>query len=604
MRVCRLCPLGKFQTTKLQVNEGMACMDRASYTLVEEGHLEEELKKTIFTTRLDDLVNWARKNSLWPMPMGLACCAIELMAMVASRYDVARFGAEVLRFSPRQSDLMIVAGWVSRKMAPAVRKIYDQMPDPKWVIAMGSCASSGGMYRSYSVLQGVDKILPVDVYVGGCPPRPEALIYGIMKVQEKIARGEQPAPDPFPRPLVTEVEYTPTAEPIAGGLRRMVINMGPQHPSTHGVLRLLLELDGEKVVKCTPHLGYLHSGKEKIAEVKSFHQFIPYTDRLDYLAPMSNNVAYAQTVEKLLGVDIPPRAKHIRVLVAELARISSHLLAIGTMAMDVGAYTMFFHTFREREELYNLFEMLCGTRLTTSYTRIGGVDQDLPPGFIEHCCTFVESFPAKIEEYDKLLTRNRIWIDRTRGVGVIGAEEAIDLGLTGPNLRASGVGLDLRRAEPYLLYDELDFEVPVGTAGDCYERYLIRMAEMGESTKIVRQVLDRIPAGEVQLRDPRVMLPAKDRVLTRMEDLIHHFMLVIEGMRPPPGEVYCAIESPKGELGFYLVSDGGKSAYRLKIRSPSFVALQALPKLVEGRFLSDVVAIVGSIDPVMGEADK
>jgi NADH-quinone oxidoreductase subunit D len=579
-------------------------MQRAPYTLVEEGHLDEEIKKTILTTRLEEVVNWARKNSLWPMPMGLSCCAIELMAMVASRYDVARFGAEVLRFSPRQSDLMIVAGWVSRKMAPAVRKIYDQMPDPKWVIAMGSCASSGGMYRSYSVLQGVDKLLPVDVYVGGCPPRPEALIHGILKIQDKIARGEQPAPDPFPRPVVSEGDYTPPGEPIAAGLRRMVINMGPQHPSTHGVLRLVLELDGEKVVKCTPHLGYLHSGKEKIAEVKSFHQFIPYTDRLDYLAPMSNNVAYVQTVEKLLGIDIPPRATHIRLLVAELARISSHLLAIGTMAMDVGAYTMFFHTFREREELYNLFEMLCGTRLTTSYTRIGGVDQDLPPGFIPRCRTFVESFPAKLEEYDKLLTRNRIWIDRTRGVGVISATEAIDLGLTGPNLRASGVALDLRRVEPYLLYDELDFEVAVGTAGDCYERYLVRMAEMRESAKLVWQVLDRIPPGEVQVRDPRVMLPAKEQVLTRMEDLIHHFMLVIEGMRPPPGEVYSAIESPKGELGFYLVSDGGKSAYRLKIRSPSFVALQALPKLVEGRFLSDVVAIVGSIDPVMGEADK
>jgi NADH:ubiquinone oxidoreductase subunit D len=245
---------------------------------------------------------------------------------------------------------------------------------------------------------------------------------------------------------------------------------------------------------------------------------------------------------------------------------------------------MFFHTFREREELYNLFEMLCGTRLTTSYTRIGGVDQDLPPGFIARCRTFVESFPAKIEEYDKLLTRNRIWIDRTRGVGVIGAEEAIDLGLTGPNLRASGVGLDLRRAEPYLLYDELEFEVPVRTADDCYERYLMRMAEMRESTKIVRQVLDRLPAGEVQLRDPRVMLPAKDQVLTRMEELIHHFMLVIEGMRPPPGEVYCAIEASEEELGFYLVSDGGKSAYRLKIRSPSFVALQALPSWWKGAF--------------------
>jgi NADH-quinone oxidoreductase subunit D len=305
-----------------------------------------------------------------------------------------------------------------------------------------------------------------------------------------------------------------------------------------------------------------------------------------------------------MGITIPPRAQYIRVLVAELARISSHLLAIGTMAMDVGAYTMFFHTFREREDLYNLFEMLCGTRLTTSYTRIGGVDQDLPPGFTEGCRAFVEGFPAKMEEYDKLLTRNRIWMDRTRGVGVIAADEAIDLGLTGPNLRASGVGYDVRRASPYLVYDQLEFEVPVGTAGDCYERYLIRMAEMRESTKIVRQILENIPSGPVQLRDPRVMLPAKQQVLTNMEELIHHFILVIEGMRPPMGEVYSAVEAPKGELGFYLVSDGGKSAYRLKIRSPSFVALQALPRLVEGRFLSDVVAIVGSLDPVMGEADK
>ena len=579
-------------------------MEREPYTLVEEGHIEEELKRTIFTTRLDELVKWARKNSLWPMPMGLACCAIELMAMVASRYDIARFGAEVLRFSPRQADLMIVAGWVTRKMAPPIRKIYDQMPAPKWVIAMGACASSGGMYRSYSVLQGVDKILPVDVYVGGCPPRPEALIYGIMKVQEKIARGEEPAPDPFPRPMSVEEVAPVPAESTAGGLRRMVLNMGPQHPSTHGVLRLLLELDGEKVVRCTPHLGYLHSGKEKIAEVKSYHQFIPYTDRLDYIAPMSNNVAYAQVVEKLMGIDIPPRAKYIRVLVAELARISSHLLAIGTMAMDVGAYTMFFHTFREREELYNLFEMLCGARLTTSYTRIGGVDQDLPPGFVERCRTFLESFPAKMEEYDKLLTRNRIWMDRTRGVGVISAEDAIDLGLTGPNLRASGVAYDVRRAHPYLLYDQLDFEVPVGVEGDCYERYLLRMREMQESLKIVRQVLDGMPLGEVHLRDSRVMLPAKERVLTKMEELIHHFILVMEGMRPPVGEVYSAVEAPKGELGFYLVSDGGRSAYRLKIRSPSFVALQALPTLVEGCLLSDVVAIIGSLDPVMGEADK
>jgi len=399
-----------------------------------------------------------------------------------------------------------------------------------------------------------------------------------------------------------EIVRDPQLHP--SGLELMTINMGPQHPATHGVLRLELLIDGEVVVKATPHLGYLHRGMEKIAENKTYLQFIPYTDRLDYLAPLSNNVAFAQAVEKLIACEIPPRARAIRVTVCELARISAHLLWLGTHAIDLGAMTIFFYTFQEREYLYDLFEMLTGARLTTTYTRFGGVARDLPEGWLGAVRTFCDRLPKVVDECENLLTRNRIFVERTRGVGVMTAAQAKDLGVTGPSLRACGVDWDLRRAQPYLGYEAFDFEVPVGGDGDTYDRYLVRIEEMRQSVRILNQVMARFPDGPVMVDDPKLAMPKKDKVLTSMEELIHHFILVTEGFDPPHGEVYSAIEAPKGELGFYLVSEGGRSPYRCRIRPPSFYNLQALPALVEGRMLSDVVAVIASLDPVMGECDR
>lgn len=391
---------------------------------------------------------------------------------------------------------------------------------------------------------------------------------------------------------------------VAG--EKMVLNMGPSHPSTHGVLRIVLELDGETITKAAPDVGYLHRGDEKIAENMTFTQFIPYTDRLDYLAPLANNVAYALAVEKLMGIDsqLPPRCQFIRVVCAELARISSHLLGLGSYAMDVGAMTVFLHTFTEREKVYNLCEALTGARFTTTYTRIGGLSRDLPPGWPEECRKFCEEVLVNIDETEKLLTRNRIFVDRTQGVGVISRADAIDYGLTGPNLRGSGVDYDLRKHRPYLVYDQLDFEVVIGSAGDSYDRYLCRIEEMRQSVRMVRQCLDQMPGGPIMVHDAKVNLPPKERVLTRMEELIHHFINVTQGVNTPAGEVYFGHENPKGELGFYINSRGGGTPYRLKIRSPSFVNLSILPKLLPGHLVSDVVAILGSFDFVMGECDR
>ena len=395
------------------------------------------------------------------------------------------------------------------------------------------------------------------------------------------------------------------ATPEAGRRQQtMTVNMGPQHPSTHGVLRIILELDGEVVIKATPVAGYLHRGYEKIAEAKTFHQFIPYTDRLDYLAPLSNNVAYILAVEKLLGVEAPPRAQWIRVLVCELARISAHLLGVGTWALDIGAMSMFFYTFREREIIYNLYEMLTGARMTTSYTRIGGVMADVTPDFMTATRNFLGMLDGKIDDYERLLSKNRIWVRRTRDVGVISAEEAIDIGLTGPALRASGVEWDLRRDRPYLVYPELDFNVVSATAGDVYDRYWVRVQEMRESLRILRQVLDKIPAGPVNSADPRISYPPKDRVYSSMEELIYHFKIACEGVKAPVGEIYSAIENPKGELGFFLIGDGTHHPYRLQIRSPSMINLQSLSRMCEGRLIADVVACIGSIDIVLGEIDR
>jgi len=403
-----------------------------------------------------------------------------------------------------------------------------------------------------------------------------------------------------PPPLATEV---PQGEDALHG-ERMVINMGPSHPSTHGVLRLVLTLDGEVVKAVQPHLGYLHRGMEKIAESMTYHQFIPYTDRLDYLAPLSNNVAYVLAIEKLMGITVPPRARVIRVMCCEIARISAHLLWLGTGALDLGAATVFFHTFRERETLYNIIESLTGTRLTTSYTRVGGLMSDLPAGWTGQVRSFVDAFPKALDELDALLTENRIWMKRTQGIGRIGAAQAIGLGLTGPNLRGSGVAYDVRKTEPYGGYEDYDFEVPIGSEGDAYDRYLVRLAEMRQSTRILDQALRKLPEGPINIDDPKVILPRKDRVLTKMEELIEQFMIVTEGFKPPAGEVYHAIEAPKGELGFYIRSEGGKSPYRLKIRSPSFINLQAIETMAVGGLLSDLIAVVASLDPVMGEVDR
>jgi NADH-quinone oxidoreductase subunit D len=387
---------------------------------------------------------------------------------------------------------------------------------------------------------------------------------------------------------------------------KMVLNMGPSHPATHGVLRIVLELDGEIITKAEPDVGYLHRGDEKIAENMTYTQFIPYTDRLDYLAPLANNVAYVLAVEKLHGIekDLPPRCQYIRVICCELARISAHLLGLGAFAMDVGAVTVFLHTFTEREKIYNLIEALTGARFTTSYTRIGGLARDLPPGWVEQCRKFLDEVVVNFDESEKLLTRNRIFVDRTRDVGVISKADAIDYGLTGPNLRGSGVEYDLRKAHPYLVYDQLEFEVPAGSVGDCYDRYLVRMEEMRQSARIVRQCLDKLPEGPVSIPNGKTVLPPKEKVLTKMEELIHHFILVTQGENAPPGEIYFGAENPKGELGFYINSKGGGTPNRLKIRAPSFVNLSILSHLLPGHMMSDTVAILGSLDFVMGECDR
>ena len=384
----------------------------------------------------------------------------------------------------------------------------------------------------------------------------------------------------------------------------MTINMGPQHPSTHGVLRLVLDIDGETVVKITPHVGFLHRGVEKLAEHKTYHQFITLTDRLDYLAPISNNLGYVLAVEKLLDIEVPKRSQYIRVILCELTRISSHLLWLATHALDIGAMTVFFYCFRERETLYDIFEMVSGARMNLSYLRIGGVARDLPDGFIEKTKEFINTFPSRIRDYETLLTKNKIWLMRTKDVGIISAEDAIDYGLSGPSIRGSGVKWDIRKTEPYSSYDELDFIVPVGENGDVYDRYIVRIEEMRQSNEIVRQAMDNLPAGKLNADIPDVVPPQKEEIKSSMESLIHHFKIVTEGICPPAGEVYVSIEAPKGELGYYIVSDGTKNPYRVKIRPPSFVNLEGLQKMSEGHLIADVVAIIGSLDIVLGEIDR
>jgi NADH-quinone oxidoreductase subunit D len=390
-------------------------------------------------------------------------------------------------------------------------------------------------------------------------------------------------------------------------IESMSLNMGPQHPSTHGVLRVVLELDGEIIRKATSHLGYLHRAKEKHAEHKTYHQFIPYTDRMDYLAPMSNNTGYVMTVEKALGIEVTPRCIYLRTLLCELARISSHLLWLGTGALELGAMTVFMWGFTQREKLYDIFEWISGARFTVSYMRVGGVARADYPEWRRMVHEFLNQLPKAIKELETMLNGNEIFLNRVVGVGKITAEQAVDMSLSGPPLRASGVPYDVRRAIPYLAYNELDWEVPIETAGDCFARYLVRMREMWESYKIARQALAKLEKHSnerMNIDNPKVIFPPKENVKKSMEDLIHHFLLASEGMKVPPAEVYQAIEGPKGELGFFLVSDGGPKAYRLGVRSPSFINLESLEMMSIGQTVADVVAIIASLDPVMGEVDR
>jgi NADH-quinone oxidoreductase subunit D len=384
----------------------------------------------------------------------------------------------------------------------------------------------------------------------------------------------------------------------------MLINIGPQHPATHGVLRLVLELDGETVVRCIPHIGYLHCGFEKIGEYRQYNQIIPWTDREDYLNSIGNNIAFALGAERLFGIEITERCTVLRVIAAELSRIISHLVWLGTTCIDIGAFTPFLWAFQERERVYDLLERWVGARLTTSATRVGGMAADIPDGWTAALDGFIKTFPQTIEQVDRMLTKNGIWVGRTVGLGVMSAEEATNYGLSGPMLRASGVAYDVRKDFPYLGYETYDFDVPVGTHGDVYDRYLVRMEELRQSVRILEQALARLPGGPVNVDDARVILPPKSKATSEMESMIHHFKQVMEGPRPPIGEAYVVVESPKGEKGYYMVSDGTSKPVRWRIRPPSFVNLAAIPKMVEGHLLSDVIAINASIDIVMGEIDR
>jgi NADH-quinone oxidoreductase subunit D len=397
-----------------------------------------------------------------------------------------------------------------------------------------------------------------------------------------------------------------TANPVVDttGDRTMVLNMGPQHPSTHGVLRLLLEIDGEVIVRMMPDIGFLHTGIEKTCEAKFYQQVVPLTDRIDYLCPMINNLCYVLAVEKLLGMEIPPRAVWMRVLLTELQRISSHLVWLGTHAMDIGAMSVFLYCFREREDLLRIYEMVSGQRMMTSYFRIGGLAMEPPIGFFEAVKKFVDVFPERVDEYEDLLTGNRIFIDRLKNVAKITREDALALGVTGPSLRASGVDWDLRRDIPYCGYENFNFKVPVATDGDVWARYICRVQELRESQKICKQALEGMPSGSIKAEAPKVVLPDREKMKTQMEALIYHFKIVTEGFTVPAGEVYQAIESPRGEMGYYVVSDGTAKPMRVHMRSPSYANLQALSKMCEGGLIADAVAAIGSIDIVLGEIDR
>ncbi len=783
--------------------------------------IPEGLKESILLARLDDLVNWGRANSLWPLFFGLSCCFVEMATSITSRHDISRFGAEVMRGSPRQADLLVVAGTVFKKMAAPLLRIYEQMLEPRWVISMGSCANSGGMYDVYSVVQGVDTLMPVDVYIQGCPPRPESVMEALILLQQKIKRREHPAlgsyrrrfdltgtvrppreegvtvsldprgpglegtrprgtilrpGSPFPaayfKPWVPPTPLAPrraglegvedTLRPVlgtpaedagptdtvtyvvspaqlvpalaalqprfqrlefacgidnrprGGGFRtvyhlaalepgkpmlrlavdlpaddprvptttgvypvadwyereiadmfgiaidghpdprrlympscwqghpmrkdhpyrgtelppftredalawerasddyarirpgpgRMVLNMGPHHPATHGVIRFVLELDGENIVDLDTECGYHHRGPEKIAERQTWHKFMPYTDRVDYLSGVMNNLPYCLSVERLLGIEVPARAQMIRVMMSELFRICSHLVWTGTYAQDTGALTPVFFTFEHREQILDFVSKVTGGRMHPSWFRIGGVTEDLPEGWRADMEAWVERFPAQLLQNEQLLTGNPLFVARTRDTGAITLDDAVRLGFTGPNLRAAGLRWDLRKDAPYSGYEQFEFDVPTASTGDNYDRYLIHIEEMRQSHRIIEQCVRHMPDGPYVSQDYRYVVPDKDRMLIDIETLIHHFVNVTRGFVPPVGEAYVPVEQPKGEAGYYVISDGTDLPYRVFIRTPSFPHIQALLRLVKGQKVSDLVVTLGGIDFVLGDIDK
>ena len=453
------------------------------------------------------------------------------------------------------------------------------------------------------------RILMPEDYAEGFPLRKDfpAEGRGWRSQFDFIPRLDEPPVEMVTGEIPEEQKKPFLAQNGATGSRRreeLLLNMGPQHPSTHGVLRIVLELDGERIVKATPDLGYLHRGVEKLSEGLAYMQVIPHTDRLDYICAMANNYAYVRAVEKLLNITVPERAEYIRTIVAEMQRILGHLFWLGTQALDIGAMTVFFWTFRERETLLDMFEKLCGARLTLNYYRIGGVDSDFTPELVQRLKAFLDTFPEKVHEYDSLIASNRIWLGRTKKVAVISAEDAISFGCTGPVLRGSGVAYDVRKFEPYGAYDKVEWEVPIGKNGDTYDRYWIRMEEMRQSARIIKQCLEQMPPGPIMADVPQYIPPPKPHVMRDMESLIHHFIIFTQGFKPPKGETYCGTEAPKGELGFFIVSDGSPRPYRLKIRAPSFVHMGAFDHMARGYLISDIITIFGTYDIVMGECDR
>ena len=802
--------------------------------------------------RLDLIINWSHKNSLWPLFFGLSCCFIEESTAFTARYDIARFGAEVFRASPRQADLLITSGTIFKKIAPGILRLYEQMAEPKWVISMGSCSNCGGMYDVYSVVQGVDQIIPVDVYIPGCPPRPEAVLEGLIRLQEKIAAKERPSRAVLhldggfqgtTRPILVDGEskardargpgcqgiplrgtsetppafwgsrsetmWTPPAHrielssrdrslagelnerfgnevqqapqisdmmtfevaadrlkdvlrylktvaeprfqrmedmtaidesarrdleknreaescpagfdevprhsrqpysdftlvyhllsydtasrmrlkvPLVGQkplaatitdlwpaaewyecevydmfgirfeghphLRRLImphdweghplrksdpgratemapysradaerhepldaallvrnatgeeevfLNYGPHHYGTHGLVRFVLALHGEEITDIGTDIGYHHRGAEKIGERQSWHQFIPYTDRVDYLNGAANNLAYLNSLETLAGIKVPDRAQCIRVMIAELFRLSNHLLWFGTFVHDLGMMSATFYTFREREMILDLVEHITGARLHPAWFRIGGVAMDLPEGWKEMVDAFVTIFPERLKEYETLITKNPIFKGRTQGVGRLALKDAMEWGISGPNLRACGLEWDLRKKMPYSGYDAFAFEVPTASTGDCYARYLVRVEEMRQSLRIIQQAAEKMPPGRHLAEDCHYCLPQKEETLNDIESLIHHFIKVTRGPKIPLGEAYAAIEIARGEQGYYVVSDGLDKAYRMRIRTPDFATLQALPLMAIGSNIADFQAILGSLDYVMPDTDR